>query len=121
MLLVNTKDGRTHHYDLREVEQERAWTRDCSASSFQRSITGLGVLWQGRRHSLAPPKGFSRLLFGADLKRDDEGEPILLHAFVMTDTLTVSLRFHLKTATVQVDCERTGNPRWTPIGVPMLR
>lgn len=118
MLLVNTKDGKTHKYDVCNLEGEQTWARDCSELNFQRSITGLGILWQGKRHTLCAPAGFSKWLYGAEVRRV-KLEPVSIRAFVITDIGIVTLQIHLMTSTAQVNFKRTGRPRWTPMGVPI--
>lgn len=119
MLRVNTRDGKSHTFDLLTNEGGEAWARARVSHEFQSAITGLCITRHGATYALPVPSGFARLLFDAELARDASGAPVAIKATCFADELAVSLLVYLHSAVSRTHLERKGRPRWTPAGVPV--
>lgn len=72
MVRVNLQDGRTITFDLENPEQQRLWDESQADKTFQDSITGAAIVWNGVQHVIPLPRHFHRLSLEAQLVRDGE-------------------------------------------------
>lgn len=110
MVIVNTQDGRSHSFDL---ERDRA-ALDTLLSSGR--VTALSILNNGTRHSLPRPKRFGStpLVFGAELLRATDADPIGEMIFVHVGEVRVSLSVPYSGKAARADLVRLGRLRYNP-------
>ena len=116
MLKVHMRDGRTVRVDLEDREASASWLRRIRDPAFQSDITGLTLSHRGVSYSLPRPRGFSAIMYGAELvaaepdRRIKGGERLICQAGEVRATVMV----HREQRAARVSLFRIGKPRFTP-------
>lgn len=76
MIVANLSDGRTLHFDLLREDEAKRWAEVQDNAQFQSSITGIGILHDGRMHVLPLPKGFRRVACSAEVVSGRDGTKV---------------------------------------------
>jgi len=87
MIKVNLRDGQTLAFDLNREEDQKQWLEWSSVTDFQNRISGIGILHNGKFHTLPFPKKFNLVRFYAELVYNEKngvkrkvGEKLICHA-----------------------------------------
>jgi hypothetical protein len=106
VLRVNTRDGRTHTFDLAKGEDLDRWGQWQASLVFQERISGLSLDAGDGQRWLPLPRGFSEVSFRAGLIRAGNGEPIAAQATAVADDVSVGMTLYLASLQVRVDLRR---------------
>lgn len=117
MLLVHLANGRTESFDLQDASHAEKWQKLVKDASFQASIRGLSVRFNGVMYSLPRPVGFDRIfLFAEQLQADSAqkfkgGERLVCQA----DEVRVQLMVHQAQRATRVSLSKTGQQCYNPL------
>lgn len=67
MIKVNMSDGKTLSFDLRNKEELDKWKQLCSTSEFQKTIRGVGIVYNTQWYAIPVPKKFKQINYDADI------------------------------------------------------
>ena len=114
MLRVNLRDGRTLSYDLLDAESSARWLSHQSDPSFQPTVTGLAVLWEGELHTLPLPRLYKKVTWSAGLIEVD-GHPVAIQAALQADDTRALLTVYFKgPVATRTDLQKVGKQRYVP-------
>lgn len=117
MIKVNVRNGKTLSFDLKNNNDKRKWDEVYSDSKFQKSITGIGILYNSQWYTLPLPKNFRSAMFYAEIvthrKNINElvGEKIICHV----DDIQISLLVYygITPKMCRIDVIKIGKLRYT--------
>jgi len=122
MIKVNLRNGETLSYDLKDVKESAEWRRVSSQLSFQKKISGVGIIFNSQWYTLPIPKKFRQITFHAELVKNTKkdvpkdrefvGEKIIVYA----DEIMISILVYYgkRPKMSRVDVVKIGKCRYNP-------
>ena len=116
MLQVNLRSGTTHLFDMEQEGDRREWAKLSAGAEFQRSITGIAVIYEGRQYATPRPQHFRQLRYEHALvtSRDGAritGEKVTIQTDNVRTTFTV---WRGQRGSCKVEVERVGRQVHNP-------
>lgn len=116
MLKIHTSDGLTSDIDFEDPEQTGKWLSKLKNDNFQKTITGVTILYKGVSCSLPKPVGFKRYFFNVEEVKKDPKRKIKggTRIICQADEIKVTIMVHAQQRAIRVALLKTGKQRFNP-------
>lgn len=126
MIKVNMSDGKTLSFDLRKKEELDSWKQMCSSPDFQKTIRGVGIVYNTQWYAIPVPKKFKQIHYDAEVvlnrkEKDPEKQLVGERLICQVDDVQLSLLVYYgnRPKMARLDAIKIGKQRFAGVARPI--